>query len=435
MIQAGFARVDVTPPLGTPVSGYFNERLAKGVRDPIQLNALAFGNGQESAVIIACDVVAIVQDIADELRTLVAERTGIAAERVMICALHQHTSVCLGGRDIFFPVRDSAYLDLFYRKCADVAKMAVDDMSEARVFAAEGESEKPLGFIRRYLREDGSIATNPSAKGPKPVCPLDTADNTVRLLRFVREGKADIAYVNFSTHPDVIGGSRFSADWPGFVRRFVEADNKNVHCISITGFQGDSNHVDFMKPKEERFPEGQGYDHSRYMGRVIADTVKRLWDTGTEHVGEEIAGEIRTVYNLTSNKGFEYTDEAEQYVASYYAGDLKKTEHIRDIATAVRILDLRRAPLYQRVALTMLTLGDILFFGIGGEPFTRYRRIAEGMVKGKMLLCSCCTNGYQGYLPSAKAFAEGGYEVNNTFFTDTLEAECVATMDEMLKKF
>ena len=153
--------MDVTPPLGTPVSGYFDERLAKGVRDPIQLNALAFGNGQESAVIIACDVVAIVQDIADELRTLVAERTGIAAERVMICALHQHTAVCLGGRDIFFPVRDSAYLDLFYRKCADVAKMAVDDMSEARVFAAEGESEKPLGFIRRYLREDGSILPFP----------------------------------------------------------------------------------------------------------------------------------------------------------------------------------------------------------------------------------------------------------------------------------
>ena len=38
MIKAGFARVDVTPPLGTLIAGYFNERKSDGVRDPIELN-------------------------------------------------------------------------------------------------------------------------------------------------------------------------------------------------------------------------------------------------------------------------------------------------------------------------------------------------------------------------------------------------------------
>ena len=44
MIKAGFARVDVTPPLGTPIAGYFSVRLSEGVRDPIELNAVALGN-------------------------------------------------------------------------------------------------------------------------------------------------------------------------------------------------------------------------------------------------------------------------------------------------------------------------------------------------------------------------------------------------------
>ena len=51
MIKAGFARVDITPPLGTPLSGYFYRRESDGVLDPIQLNALAFGNGESTAVV------------------------------------------------------------------------------------------------------------------------------------------------------------------------------------------------------------------------------------------------------------------------------------------------------------------------------------------------------------------------------------------------
>ncbi len=437
MIKAGFARVDVTPPLGTPISGYFEPRYAEGVRDPLEVNALAVGNGTDTLLILACDVVAIAQDHADELRALISERTGVAADHVMLCALHQHTAICLGGREIFFPVKDQVYLKMFYRKLADAAQMAVADMSEARVFAAEAQTEKEIAFVRRYLMADGKVHTNPNTKiYGAPVRRCDASDNTVRLLRFVREGKKDIAYVNFSTHPDVIAGSKFSADWPGFVRRFVEADNEDVLCISVTGFQGDSNHVDFFKPTSaERFPAGKGYDHSRYMGRVVADTVKKIWDTGVEHTGDAIFGESRVVYNKTNTAGEEYYDEAVQYVADHEAGTPQNTAHITDVATAYRILDLRKAPIYQRVVVTVLGLGDIVFVGLGGEPFTAYTHAAHAAAGDKTVFCSCCTNGYQGYLPHKRAFEEGGYEVSNTFFTEGLEEQCVAELNEMLKKF
>ena len=52
MILAGFARVDVTPPLGTELAGYFEKRLARDVCDPVELNALAFGNGEDRVLLL-----------------------------------------------------------------------------------------------------------------------------------------------------------------------------------------------------------------------------------------------------------------------------------------------------------------------------------------------------------------------------------------------
>ena len=436
MIKAGFARLDITPPLGTPISGYFTARYAKDVRDPLQVNALALGNGTDTLLILAIDIVAMAQAYADAIREMIAARTGVPAGHVLLCCLHQHTAICLGGREIFFPVKDEAYLDIFYRKMADVAQMALADMCDARLFTAEEKTSEEIAFVRRYRMADGAVHTNPDIKKyGAPVRRCDESDNTVRLLHIKREGKADIAYVNFSTHPDVIGGSRFSADWPGFVRRFVEGDHPGAHCLCVTGFQGDSNHVDYFKSSSaERYPCGEGYDHSRHMGRVIADAVSALWERGTEHTDDRIFGAVQTVYNVTNTAGAEYYDEAVQYVKDFEAGTPQKTAHIADVATAYRLLDLKKAPIYQPVAVTVAGISDILFVGLGGEPFTAYTHAAHALAKGRTVFCSCCTNGYQGYLPHARAFEEGGYEVSNTFFTPGLEEQCAAAMQEILEK-
>ena len=59
MLKAGFARVDVTPPLGSYISGYFEERFAEGVLDPIQLNALAVSDGTVTDLIIISDFIGV----------------------------------------------------------------------------------------------------------------------------------------------------------------------------------------------------------------------------------------------------------------------------------------------------------------------------------------------------------------------------------------
>jgi hypothetical protein len=330
-----------------------------------------------------------------------AEKAGVPAERILITSLHQHTSIYVGDRigdaEDYALITDSVYLKLLERKLCDVARMALDDRSEARLFTDERQAIEPLAFTRRYFMQDGKLRTNPSTdKYGFPVRRAEEPDNTVRLLRFVREGKKEIVLVNFSTHPDVIGGKKFSADWPGFTRRFVEKDHPEVSCICCVGCQGDSNHVDFFKPKEERFPKGVGYAHSEYMGRVIADTVTALLEKETtEHTADAIFGEVSLIYNKTNTEGEEYYGEAVQYMKDYDAGEPKPTAHINDVAMAMRTVRLHTAQIRRPVPVTLLALGDVCFVGFGGEPFTNYGTAARALAPDKTVFCSCCANGYE----------------------------------------
>ena len=434
MILAGFARVDVTPPLGTELAGYFEKRLARDVRDPVELNALAFGNGEDIALLIACDFTGMNYKCGKELRERISRRTGVDAAHIILSTLHQHTSFRVGDFMNTVPAMgDTAFLDVLYRKFEDVAQMAVADMGECLLGSAKKDALTPLSFTRRYLMADGTVRTNPDTKKyGTPVRRCDVSDNAVRLLRFKREGKRDIALVSFSTHADVIGGTRISADWLGFVRRFVEADTPDTHCVCIVGCQGDSNHIDFLKPSAERFPEGIGYPHSRYMGRVIADTVREMWEHTAPHTKEKIFGGIKLVYNKTNMQGIEHFDECRALYDSYERGEIPVCPNH---PYTRRIAHLPTSPIYQTVPVTVLGLGDIAFVGFGGEPFTDYTRKTEALATDKTVFCVCMANGNEGYLVTDEAFAEGGYEVNNTLFTPELEEQCITAAGEMLDKF
>jgi len=433
-MKAGFARLDITHPLGTPMSGYYRRRLAEGVLDPLELNALAVSDGDNTVVILAADLLGVYNARCDELRALVSERCKIDADNVFICALHQHTSIrfthYIGKGDMlgFDYFKDDAYIDVLCRKFADAAQMAIADMKAATVSVAAKETAEKLSFIRRYFMKDGSLQTNPGTFDPSEIDrPNGVSDNTVRLIKFSRKDAKDIALVNFSTHPDVIGGCLYSADWPGFTRRFVEAENADVSCMMITGFQGDSNHLDFIGGRKT------GYEHSRHMGRVIADTVRDIIGETRPISADSVSMEIKCVYNKTNTSGAERYDEAKKYYDRYLAGEIKIAGNLADVAEAQRILNINKRQLYNDVRISVIKLGDIVLAGIGGEPFTAYGDIVRAAAGDRFAVCACCTNGYAGYLPVKTAFDEGGYEARSSNFTPELEEQVTGAINEMLK--
>ena len=431
MLKAGFSRLDVTPPLKSYMSGYFFARYAEGIDDPIYLNAVAVGDGENTVVMIAADVLMITKVYCDEIRKLISEKTSIDKDNIMICCLHQHTSIAIrniGDSASNEITRDREYLDFLYRKFSDVAKMAIDDMKEANISVAIEETAEKISFIRRYIMKNGKIETNPNDRYLEVERPYCEADNNVRIVKFERKEGNDIALINFSTHADVIHTSRFSADWCGFARKFVEKDLKDVSCILTVGVQGDSNHADFTIPQYK-----DGYEHSKHMGRVIADAVVKVWDKTEPIKADKINCAIETVYNRTRTDGEEKYEEALAILEDEKKNPDTTGSRITELGNAARIVRLRNASIYNKIPVTVINMGKIGFVGFGGEPFTQY---ADGVRKNcpdRFIIASCCTNGGEGYLPTKKAFEEGGYESSSSQFSPDLEESCVALAAKLLK--
>ena len=90
-LQAGVAVVDISPPRGYRMSGYFRERLNTGTHDPLQAKALFLRQGDEQAALVFCDLIGIAREVSGRARALAAKKTGIPAANILIAATHSHT--------------------------------------------------------------------------------------------------------------------------------------------------------------------------------------------------------------------------------------------------------------------------------------------------------------------------------------------------------
>ncbi|MBQ2932005.1 MAG: hypothetical protein IJE62_04065 [Clostridia bacterium] len=52
IMKTGFSKKCITPPIGSPIVGYYKPRFTKGVVDDLYVRAVAFGDGEKKAVCI-----------------------------------------------------------------------------------------------------------------------------------------------------------------------------------------------------------------------------------------------------------------------------------------------------------------------------------------------------------------------------------------------
>ena len=88
--KAGFARTDITPPLGTYMPGYYQERRAKEVLDPLQINMVAFSDGKTTALVAQYDTEALSVQVADMMREAIVRATGVSRDEILLHASHTH---------------------------------------------------------------------------------------------------------------------------------------------------------------------------------------------------------------------------------------------------------------------------------------------------------------------------------------------------------
>ena len=94
-LKAGFARAEITPPLGVPIAGYFVPRRATGVLDPLEASCLALSDGASTALLLALDLLGIKNVclcilVLDLFKILVLEK----------CRIRLVFAVLVSGKDL-----------------------------------------------------------------------------------------------------------------------------------------------------------------------------------------------------------------------------------------------------------------------------------------------------------------------------------------------
>ena len=424
-LYAGFSRVDITPMMGIGMAGYFVPRYAEGVLDPLQINALALACGEEKAVLISVDHCGIVKEVLNPMRQHICDVTGLPWESIYIHSTHTHTGPFLN----YNPTEplEIEYARSVYHKIADAARFALEDLKPAKMGYGIGDAPN-IAFVRRFRMKDGSVRTNPGVDNPDILHPIGDVDERVNVLRFDQEGGQSLVLVNFGDHPDVVGGSKISADWPGFLRQTVEKVLDNTKCIFFNGAQGDVNHVNvhprggYLNDMFMDFDDvARGYGHARYMGRVVAAGVMQIFDK----VKYEEVDSLRFLQKnieVPANKAKpEDLPEAHRINDLHTAGRDDEIPYTGMMLTTVvaeagRMVRLENGPDTFRMPLTGVAIGNVALIGIPGEPFTGIGRGLKEAEGWDLVLPCCLTNGDAGYFPMMDAYDEGGYEARSSSF-------------------
>ena len=427
-LKVGYARVDITPMLGTKLAGYYYERLMEGILDPLLATAVAFDDGENRAIVMSIDLLGMPQILANEISPLVAKACETDETGVFMHCTHTHLGTMSVARD--GANENPEYTEFLKERICDVAVMAVRDLAPAELYGTRGKAEG-VSFIRRYEMRDGSILTNPGYQNPDIVKMHGTPDEMSQLIIVKREGKPEIGIVNFQTHPDTTGGNFVSADYPHFVRKTYEALVPNSLCMYINGTQGDSNHIDVSLPAEQ----GRGYHSAEYMGKKIAMSVIENYPLAKKIDGDKISF-ARKIVTVLNNKGNaeelveakeiyqEYLDHPENYVG-------KKISMTR-VPWASRIVELENEPDEKELVLSAVSVGGVAFAGFPGEPFTDVGREVKKNSKFGFTIPACCTNGYEGYYPMAQVYDEGGYEFNSARYVKGTAEKLIEESSELI---
>src|SRR5690242_13082883 len=108
-LLAAYAEADITPPLGGSMPGYFADRKATGVLDPLKAKVCHLGHGEESVALVALDLIGMGAGLVARIRARVRELAKEGPKHVWVHCTHTHTGGMLSRTDGFTSDAESIY--------------------------------------------------------------------------------------------------------------------------------------------------------------------------------------------------------------------------------------------------------------------------------------------------------------------------------------
>lgn len=399
MLRAGVAQVDITPPVGTELCGYSaRPGPAAGVHDPLYARALVLDDGATRAAIVTTDLIGYDHMLVEGVRADLPAGS-VLPEHVLLTATHTHAGPMVSCLSRMGQV-DKDYLRRLQAGVVRAVVEAAGCLAPATVGAAVGQVQ--IGVNRRQ-RTDGGVTIGVNPAGP--------VDRDLAVLAVRGDGGPMAILLNHACHGTTQTGENLliTADWPGAAAAELAAAVPGAVVMVANGCCGDNN------------PEPRGeWAHVAQHGHTIASAAQAVLPT-IEYADRPLRVHSRPVTIPLQpmpalERAQELYDEAVRALRAAEGGDsvaAKRTA--RGVygwaADLLRYAQEGAEPPAPTSEIMALSLGDIGLVGLPGEPFCELGTHIKAASPFPTTLVLGYAGAVIGYLPTARAFEEGGYEV------------------------
>ena len=400
LIQAGVARIDITPPLSlnAPLGGY-GERMskpAKGVHDRIFAKALCLTDGKRKFIVVTADMIGfpptfkpeIVQELADSQFTL---------ENLLLLPSHSHTSIEMNafhpGNSYNIP-QIGIYNRPVHQFLLDRFTSVIRASGEHLVPVRIGTSSQLIPGWNRNRRHQGGFT-----------------DDELTLTRIdTLDGKSLAVLVNFAAHPTFLGAEEmeFSGDWPGHLQRRLESlIGQQTTVMFYNGAEGDQAPV------------------------ARSDSGSSVWEKGDRY-GSDLAVTAWRIFSTTATKAevpFQFGRHVIELPPTSWHPKFMETGGAEYGLTEEILKEMLPKMFPKKTASVTLRLGDLLIVGIPGEMAAELGRSikqdASKQTGAAYPVIGGLADEWDSYILPQAEYHRGGYEASVSFYGETLGATIV----------
>lgn len=390
--RASAVKVDITPSSSQWLAGY-KARKSDGVRDRLYHRIAAFDDGKTTVYFVSTDTCLISPAYVDKVKKDIQQQLGIAPQSIWWMATHTHSAPEIGP-----PGLAQAFMPERYNQASvGVSNPEYTAFQEAKLIEGLREARKELqparlgfgiGFStanidRRAMDGHGTMTIGLNPDGP--------TDRQIGLIRVeATDGKLIGLLANYPIHGTVLGEDnlKITGDVLGVVANYVEQE-LGAPMLFINGAEGNLAPIYSTYPN----PEDGHLDQFRLL------------------VGDRILQANQRIGGMTSDI---VLTESEVTIESPLRAPIKWPASLGDYA--------RNAPgggTLVRVPVRFLEINhEAVLWGAPVELFCKIAVDIRGQSRFPFTFYFGLTDGWLGYLPTAEAVHEGGYEPATSPFTD-----------------
>ena len=386
VMKAGVAKVDITPPSGVQMWGYFDRlKGAEGTLDPLYARVLVLEAGDRRLAYVDLDLGRTFGAASlDRIRRVAKQTSDI--DYLIVQATHTHAGPVIMDQ---YPSKTPDW------ETADLGKIeqAIHEAEQhtVPVRMGVGYGHATIGYNRRRVNADGSITMLWQNPARVPTWPVDPMIAVLRIDQM--DGQPLALLVNYAAHPVTFGpdNMRFSADFPGVMCKVIEQafDGKPL-AFFAQGAPGDINVYDATTP-------------------ITEDAVGRR-DWGGETLGKAAVVTAKQIQTAADPDGSIDFSDAPLTVNLRWNPEKFRQEILREISPEA--FQIFAPPIEETMRLpvtTALINRKIAIMGMPGEPFVEFQMDWRARCPLQDCFFLGYANGYYGYFPTIPAASEGGY--------------------------